>query len=171
MDVESIDINGRVFRIEKVLSRNRHANAKLSGGSIVVSIPSRWSSKDKEETFDTLLKRAIKAIAEGRWNPDAHTKLLFTDGQLVSAMGHDFHIRFMESQRFGSRIRGSTIEVKVVPGDPRLKEKASRHVKRRITDALMPLVTARVRAINSDHFNADIGKVRIRETTSIWGSC
>lgn len=169
--MESVDINGRVFRIERVLSRNRHANARLSGESIVVSIPSRWPAKDKEDTFDTLLKRAIKAISDGKWNPDAHTRLIFSHGQTVDAMGHEFHVRFIPASRFGSRIEGSTIEVKVVLDHPQSSEKASHHVKRRMAEALMPYVDARVRAINSAYFNAEIGKVKIRETTSIWGSC
>ncbi len=169
--MERVEINGRKFTVCRILSKNRNANARLKGNSIVVSIPSRWSRAEREKTEENLLRRAIKAIAKGRWNPEAHKKMLFSHGQRARAMGKEFDIVFMPAKKFGSRARGSRIEVKVDESHPQYQRKASDLVRRRIAESLMPQVLVRVNAINDSYFKADISGVRIRDTTSIWGSC
>jgi len=169
--VESIEINGKNFKICRILSKNRSATARLRDDAIVVSIPSRWSRAEKEKTFSSLLNRAIKAIANGSWNPDSHKKIVFSDGQRIGAMGREFDVVFIPAKRFGSRLRDARIEVKVDESHPQKQKKASDIVRRRIIESLMPQVLERVNSINDAYFNADISGLKIRDTTSIWGSC
>lgn len=169
--MEGIEINGKNFRICRILSKNRNASARLKDDTIVVSVPSRWPRAEKEKTFSSLLRRAVKAIANGSWNPDAHKKIVFSDGQRLRAMDREFEVVFIPAKRFGSRIRDGKIEVKVDEGHPQKHKKASDTVRRRIIESLMPDVLDRVKSINESYFNVDVSGVRIRDTTSIWGSC
>ncbi len=169
--MEGIEINGKNFRICRILNRNRNASARLKDDAIVVSVPSRWPRAEKEKTFSSLLGRAVKAIANGSWNPDAHKKIVFSHGQRIGAMGREFEIAFIPAKRFGSRILDGRMEIKVDESHLQKHRKASDLVRRKIIEILMPDVLERVKEINETYFNADISCVKIKDTTSLWGSC
>jgi predicted metal-dependent hydrolase len=173
--VECVDINGKEFLIDLVPSRNKHAHARLKDNRIVISIPSRWPSKEKEMVSINLRQRAIRAIERGRWKNQGNKKIEFSDGQRVSALGMEFEICFVPSSRFRSKVKkceGRT-QVQVGINENRLHKYkiASRIVKKRIVENLMPMVLDRVNRINNEHFQATISKIRIRDTSSRWGSC
>lgn len=169
--VESVGINGRRFRVERVATSNRNAGARLRGETIVISIPSRWPASERERAWKSLLARSVRAIEGGRWRPDAGAKASFRDGQIVRAMGREFEVRFGPAGRFKSSCDGRRISVGVVEGHPDKNEKASFHVRRRIVEAVMPDVIARVAAVNQAHFQASVPRIVVRDNSSRWGSC
>lgn len=169
--MEKVRINGKDFPVLRLTSANRTASARLKGGSIVISVPSRWPRGEKERVSANLLGRAIKAIGTGRWNEGGAAKVAFKDGQKVEALGKELEIVFMPSQRFRSRLRENRVEVCVVEGHPEMEEVAARLARRRIVQDAMPRVVDEVRAVNDAHFQSHIPKVTIRDNTSRWGSC
>jgi len=169
--VESIEINGKIYLVERILSSNRNAWARLKGERIVISLPSRWPSHEKEKTAVGLLKRAIKAIAKGRWGCEGTKKIEFHHGQRLAAFGKEYEISLMPSKRFGKRMREGGIEVRVDERHPRKNEKAASLVRKALTEALMPHLIERVSDINSAHFRSEITKVTVRDSTTRWGSC
>ncbi len=164
-----IEIRGKLYTIERILTRNRTAIARLKGHTIVITIPSRWSRKDKDETFENLLKRSVRAIEKGRWTVEGSKRLVFSHGQRLNAMGRRFEIAFIAGQRFRSRLDGERLEVSV-PEHPEKHRKASAHVKKQIIKALMPELRARVEHFNDMHFRAEIKRITIRDNLSLWGS-
>jgi predicted metal-dependent hydrolase len=168
--VASIEINGRTYGVEVVMTRNRNAYARLKGETIVVRLPSRWPKKDREKTVSSLVRRTAKEIAKGRWTPEGSRKLEFSHGQTINVMGRDFDIAFIPSERFGGRLKGDRIEVKVAE-HPDMRKKASAIVCRQIVKAMKPAVLERVQHFNSLHFGAEISRLTLRDNTSTWGSC
>jgi predicted metal-dependent hydrolase len=164
-----LEINGQRYSVERILTKNRNAIARLRDRTIIISLPSRWSTKDKEETFVNLLKRSIRSIAKGRWTVEGSRRLTFTHGQMLRAMGKTFQVSYLQSDRYGSRLRDNIVEVKVPP--ERDEEMAAAHVKRQLTKALMPQVRERIDHFNRAHFRADVKRINIRDNLTLWGSC
>lgn len=163
-----IEISGQTYSVERILTRNRNAIASLKDRTIVISLPSKWSRKDKDEIFDNLLKRSIRSIAKGRWTVEGSRKLVFSHGQMLCAMGRTFHVSYRPGEMLRSRLNGSTVEVEMPDSD---EGKASEHVKRHLVMALMPQVRERVEYFNKNHFKANIDRINIRDNLTLWGSC
>lgn len=168
---EFADINGRRYAIRRLSSRNRTASAKLRDGTITLSIPSRWPNSEKERIASNLLRRAIKAIGDGRWSDSQSSRVVFSHGQTVMALGRPLQIVFIPSKRFRSRLRENRVEVGVVEGHPELGSIAARLARKSIVRDAMPRVVEQVKALNDAHFQAQVPRVSIRDNTSRWGSC
>ena len=169
--MEQIAISGKEYSVNRLESKNKNAWGRLRGDTIVISIPSRWPKKEKDETFADLLKRAVRAIEKGKWSPQKTKKLEFSHGQRISALGKEFEISFISSKRFGSAFDGDILRIKVVENHPYKQKIASKLAQKKLAEALKPKVLERVHAINNAHFNAAISKVMLRDNSSRWGSC
>lgn len=166
-----IEINGRTFLINHIMSRNKNAWARLKGNTIVISLPSRWPEAEREKIAARLEKRAIRAIERGRWGSAPPRKLMFFHGQKLNIMGNELEITFVPSKRFRSRVKGNIIEVKVDDNHPEKDRIASKLARRKIVESLMPELLARIHEINNAHFGANITKVSVRDNLTRWGSC
>ncbi|MBN1170522.1 M48 family metallopeptidase [Candidatus Micrarchaeota archaeon] len=164
-----ININGRDYPIETAYTANKTAIAKLKNGTIIITIPSRWSKKEKLESYESLLKRSVHAIACGRWTDEGSKKLTFHHGQILRVMGKTFRIFYAEGKRFGSKLLDGDIHV-TVADHPRKDEKAAAHIRKQIVNEIMPGIKERV-SMHNAYFNADIRKIRITDNLTLWGTC
>lgn len=168
--MENIEIKGKNFEVKVIWTRNRNAYARLKDEAIVVSMPSRWPKKDKEKTIASLVRRTAKEIEKGRWTPEGTRKLEFSHGDRVNILGRDFDVEFIPSESFRGRLKDNKIKIKVAE-HPEMKKKASKLVCRQIIRAMKPEVLGRIEHFNSQHFNAKISRLTLRDNTSTWGSC
>ncbi|MEW6722534.1 MAG: M48 family metallopeptidase [Candidatus Micrarchaeota archaeon] len=166
-----LEIGGRRFAVERVLTKNRTASAKMRDGRIVVSLPVRWPSSERERVAGNLLRRVGRAIEKGRWRPEAPGKVLFSNGQRVLVCGKEFEVRFIPSSRFGGRLDGRKVEVRVVEGHPEKERKASDIARSVLTAAVIQEVRERVDILNERHFGSAIAGVTLKDMVSRWGSC
>ncbi|VVC02568.1 Uncharacterised protein [Candidatus Bilamarchaeum dharawalense] len=165
-----MEINGKTFSVEHVLSKNKNATARLRDNTIIVSLPARWPSSEREKIGANLLQRAIRSIEKGRWNVDAGKKIEFKHGQILVVLGKEFEINLVESKRFGIMIVGRKVEVRIVE-HPDKNEKIARLIRKKISEIIMPELTQRISEINQKHFHSNISKIVIRDAVSRWGSC
>jgi len=166
----NIEINGKGYAVERIFSRNRTAIARLRDQTIVISIPTRWSAKDKEETFQNLLKRSVRSIEKGRWTVEGSKKLIFTNGQRLRAMGKTFEVSISRGEQFRSRFDGEKIEISTTE-IPSKDEMIAKHVRKHVVGELMPKIRERIEHFNSLHFNTDVKRINIRDNLTLWGSC
>ncbi len=164
-----LEINGQKYSVERVLTKNRTGIARLRDRTIVISLPSRWSKKDKEESFENLLKRSIKSIAKGRWTVEGSRRLTFSHGQMLCGMGKTFHVAYLPGEKYRSRMNENIVEVKTP--EERDEEKAASLVRKQITKALMPHLRERIDYFNNNHFQAQVKRINIRDNLTLWGSC
>ncbi|MBU0591508.1 M48 family metallopeptidase [Candidatus Micrarchaeota archaeon] len=168
--MESIDIGGKQFQIHQIYSKNKNANARLKENVIVISIPSRWSQKDKDRVTEDLRKRAIKAIEKGTWNPESNRKLNFDHGQRITALGEEFQIALTPALVFRAQTIDNQIEVRYKDFDPEKENKIRKYVIREILKKTENKVVERIEHLNNQHFSAELKHIRIKDTKSIWGS-
>jgi predicted metal-dependent hydrolase len=163
-----IEISGQRYSLERILTKNRNAIARLRDRTIVISLPSKWTRKDKEEIFQNLLKRSVRSIEKGRWTVEGSKRLTFSNGQMLCAMGRTFHVSYAPGEKLRSRMNGNTVEVMMPHGT---EDRASEHVKKHIVKELMPEIRQRIEHFNKAHFNAEVRRINIRDNLSLWGSC
>ncbi|MFH0737243.1 MAG: hypothetical protein V1827_01785, partial [Candidatus Micrarchaeota archaeon] len=136
--MERVDIGGKSFSVTWSLSKNRNAWVRLKGEIIAISLPSRWPETERKRIGQELLEKAVRSIEKGKWKIGERSKLEFYHGQKVTALGKGYEVVFVPGKRFGARIDGGRIEVRVVEGHHSKSKKASALVKKRMVEALMP---------------------------------
>jgi predicted metal-dependent hydrolase len=168
--VEQIEINGEIFLVQETLTDNKNATARLRGNAILIGIPSRWPSSERERAKTNLKKRAIKSIEKGKWKKNTGKRLEFTDGQNLVVLGDEFQIHMAESERLRVSIIGRKVNVLLnkIAHD---KSTVARRVTKEIAKVVMPKLKERIERINNTHFNSEIRAVRIKDIISRWGSC
>ncbi len=164
----SVEINGKPFKIAYIPSSNKNAIAKMRDGKLVISIPRKWSKKDRFEIGKKLEKRAVRSIEKGRWNPEDNAPLRFMHGQRINPMGKEFLILFGKGDKSKGRLNDRIIEVELPNPDDH--ETASLIVGKILAKSMLPLIRKRVDELNQKHFGATINRVSLREATTRWGS-
>lgn len=115
-------LNGQEFIVEYADSDTRTAIANILTNRILIRLPRRWPSHERERAARTLERRMVKRILKNKARPHP------------------------------------------VPGlEP--------EEKRRIVAELLPAIAERVETFNARHFQSSLGKIRIRNNSSNWGSC
>jgi hypothetical protein len=164
----SANVNGNQITISWIPSKNRNAIAKIRDGKLVISIPVKWSKKDRLEIGTKLEARALRSIEKGKWSPDDNAPIRFSHGQRLSAMGSEFLILFGRGQRPRGRLNDRIIEVELPNPDD--NQTASKLVRKILSKAMLPKIRQRVMQLNQEHFGAEIGRITLRDTTTRWGS-
>lgn len=108
-------------------------------------------------------------------HPDK-AKISFKDGQTVNLMGNSFTIAVAQqegSKYSTARAKDGIVKIKLSADlNPRHREKHIANLSRRaMTRAIMPLLEARVKQFNDQYFQSVLGKVRLKDNLSNWGSC
>ncbi len=163
-------ISGKAFPVAWAYTSNRNASARLRGGVIRISLPSRWPRREKERVGDSLLRRAVRAIERGRWREETG-KVSLGHGAVVSAMGRRFEIAVVGGARFSSSATGTLIRIRADTAHPEAERRISSLARKRIVEQVMPALQERVQLVNARHFGARVRSVSVRDTTSRWGSC
>ena len=176
MEGETVEIEGTAYRIIRNTTLSGRAVARLHGSDILITLPLFIRGRRAAEIFTDLKERMIKRIARNHGVPFRKAALVFSNNQTVEVMGNRFMIVAEEDssrKRSTARLQGSTIRICTVPF--LTAEQARNHIsnlaKRVITNTALPMVEERVRSINSAHFNSQLGRVRLKDNMSNWGSC
>jgi predicted metal-dependent hydrolase len=167
--VERIEINGKNYEIKIVYCDNKNAYSSLKDDTILVKMPKRWPTKDRQNTIESLIARTIKEIQKGRWTSEGSKKLEFFHGQRIGIMGEHYEIAIVPSKRFGGKIEDNCIVIKTADHQ-NAQKKTSELICRQISKIALPKVRGRIEHFNSIHFDAEIKRVTIRDNTTTWGS-
>lgn len=171
---QPVEINGQNFGVKLIRAKLRNSYAKIDGNCIVIKIPYGMDTKTSEKTADELYKRMVKALqrAPGRF---LENRLEFHDGQVTRAFGREFLINIEpKNAKNGSvKVDGSALIIKV----PRNmeehieREMVSKLAVKGISRAILPLVNAKITALNDAYFNSKLNGTRINNSKRVWGSC
>ncbi len=168
--MESVSISQREYFVVRLPSNNKTAIAKLKNGEIQISIPKRWSEKEQERIFQNLKNRAIKAILNGKWNNEPKSEIDFENGQEIDVLGNRYRIEIVEKESGNVGLRKENEQLKIfLPA--RHNHIRNEIVKKVIIKSFAKELSSRVEQINNRSFQSTLGKVRIRDADSRWGSC
>lgn len=163
--MEKVTINGIDYPIKLIYSSNRSANSRLREGEIRISIPNNWSNIEKNKTFDSLLKRSIKSISNGKWTIEGSKRISFFDSQILKTIGGEFILVFNEYGKNGFVF----FDNEMINVTHLNSEKRDLIIRKVLVQKLMPIISLR-----TDHYEKILEvekiKIRIKDSLTIWGS-
>lgn len=171
-----VDIEGSAYRIIRNTTLSGRAVARLHGNDIIITLPRFLWGNRAAEVFTDLKARMIKRIIRNHGVPFRKADIVFRNNQTVEILGNQFIVVAVEEpsrRRSTARLYDRTIKICTAPF--LTEEQACNHVsnlaRRVITNAVLPAVEERVKSINAAHFNSAIGRVKLKDNMSNWGSC
>lgn len=171
---EPVFISGKEYRIERIRGFGAYATAKLHDGTITIKIPIYLSGERATKIFLNLKRRMVRSLEKAKEYEPKPEYLNFYDGQVLQIMGRAFAIKTVESanQNSQARFKDGTITIRLASALA-LKER-ERHTyalsSRTIAKNILPDVTARANQLNEGHFHFRLGRIRLKEQSSRWGS-
>lgn len=168
--MDKVEINGESFTVALTLCKNRNASARLRDGEIALRIPSRWPAHVRDRICKNLLKRAIKSIESGKWDPEHGKSIRFFDGQAISVMGKRYTIRLSCSSRSRATVQDGELHI-AVPEGPGRDGRIASIVRREMAKAMGPDLEKRVSDFNQTHFGGRVSRIVLKDTKTRWGSC
>lgn len=178
MDFPPVEINDQSIAVRIIGTANRNAYARVKDGTIIISLPSRITGATAQRVASDLyerIKRSIVRRPEQYLNNNLEDELLFNNNQNVNILGRSFTVRVLPSysQVARGKMSGDSIMI-AIPDNLQGAERqamASAIARRIISKAMKCEIAERVQSINMQHFNSDIGRVRLSKASTRWGSC
>lgn len=168
--MDEVEINGQRLKVTMTLCDNRNASARLKDGRIVLSIPSRWPVHIRDRIGKNLLKRAMKSIESGKWDPEHGKDIRFSDGQTISVMGKPYKIRLSFALRSRVRLKDNELQI-AVPEGPQRDARIAAIVRREMAKVMGQDLERRVLDFNQKHFRGKVSRIVLKDTKTRWGSC
>lgn len=161
-----------------VIESRKSARIALRKSQIILRIPKEMNMQQKNQVAAELLEWANKTIQDKNLYVTNELEI-FKDGGKISILGSDYLINhtlisgdkgFIHISRSNNLIKISIpIHISL---DPELKNLVIKQLLiKGFNQYFLPDIKKRVHDLNKQHFNAEIGKVKLRYTTSRWGSC
>lgn len=176
-NLEPITAKDVQLTVEVVRGPNKYARAVIKNSSVTIKIPYRISERKADQIADELYQRVKRSVNRHpeRYANNKCTYISFADGDKVEVLGNAFevHINSTNISSARARLKQGRIEISVPAHYDATTSSiaASKLARLMISKAVTPQLHSMVAAINVQHFNARISKVKIRTGISKWGSC
>jgi len=174
---ESITTPSFPVPLRIVIEARRSARVALLKKQIILRIPKAMGATQRKKVTSELLGWAEKTIKEKNLYPPVNPDQ-FEQGKTITVMGKPFTIVHQYVPGNSSAVHlGSSGEIRLkLPIHLSQDSEAKRALAQKLLIAgfnklFLPDMQKRVMELNREHFNAEIGRISLRYTTSRWGSC
>lgn len=174
---EPLTANAVQLSVEVVRGPNKHARAVIKNSAVTIKIPYKMNERKAEQIAEELYQRVKRSIIRHpeRYANNKYAYIGFADGDRVDVLGSAFEIHINNAQISSTRaqLKQGRIEISVPAHYDSTSSRiaASKLARLIISRTVEPQLRSIVETINAQHFNAKIGKVKVRTGTSKWGSC
>lgn len=159
-----------------VLEKRRAARISLRKKQIILRIPKGMSLENKNKVTVELLEWAHKTIGSKNLY-QAAPQDVFDEGKTVSILGEEYTINHRAVPGDKGSVHISTNRKKIIFSSPIYLNNEDKNewieglLIKGLNHYFIHDVKKRVYELNEEHFQAEIGKVQLRYTTTRWGSC
>ncbi|MCO5230273.1 MAG: M48 family metallopeptidase [Chitinophagales bacterium] len=163
--------------VKIIIETRSSARIALRKKQIIIRIPKGMSAAQRDKSTLELIEWAKKTIAEKDLysaSPTHH----FETGSKIEILGQSYNIeqQFVSGNRAAMRFaQQNQIKFQLPIHLSNNKEELHQHIQNLFIKGLnkyfLTTIQKRVHELNRLHFQADIGKISLRYTTSRWGSC
>ncbi|MGD0729150.1 MAG: M48 family metallopeptidase [Candidatus Micrarchaeaceae archaeon] len=178
MDFPEVAVSDRKLDVKIISTHNKNAYARVSNGSIVISIPSRLGKAQSYKLASDLYSKIRKSILK---KPEIYLYqgkkeiISFHDNQLLNLLGKPFTVHILESDRKSARahVNNSDIIIKI-PSFWSIEQKDESIAKlgrKLISKAMLNEVNDRISFFNGQFFHSEIDNIKITNAHTKWGSC
>ena len=168
--VEGVDIPLRIHS-------ERRKNIRIATGKARVNLrlPLFLSNKEIEKYLDWAKDWMEKQFKEDDAFQSLYTPKIYLSGDEFSIRNESFTLSIIEEDRQShtAKIKNQIIDIKLSIHDTKQHtQKAIKHLLSRVlSHRYLPEITKRVNELNSEFFGKEIKNVKLKYTTSNWGSC
>lgn len=168
--VEGIDIPLRIHT-------ERRANIRIATGKerVNLRLPSYLGRQEIDKYLNWAKDWMEKQYVEDSTFKSMYTPKLYHSGDEFTMRGEVFNLSITteDRQSHTAKIKGHIIEIKLSMHDNvRHTQKAIKHLLSRVlSHRYLPEISKRVHELNEEHFGKKIEKIKMKYTSSNWGSC
>lgn len=161
-----------------VIEARKSARIALRNKQIILRIPKGMNIQQKNKVAQELLEWANKTIQEKNLYSPADPEV-FNPGTSISVMGQNYTIahHFVPGNRGSVHISKNqekitiSLPIHISNEEETKKEWIQQLLIKGFNQYFLSEITRRVQELNRLYFNAELGKITLRYTTSRWGSC
>lgn len=151
----------------------KHACAHTVDGGLLISIPSKYSEQQKQETIIWFKQRfERKQKVKGRFIESYRE---FKDGDILDLGNKKYNIKidFEDKQGSSAKLVKDTIHLKIASGlsDENKKIHAYDLIRRIVSRQKAHFLRHKISELNKTHFNVQFNDVKWKKQSSRWGSC
>jgi predicted metal-dependent hydrolase len=168
--VEGVEIPLRIHT-----ERRRNVRIATGKGRVNLRLPSFLAKKEIEKYLTWAKDWMEKQYKEDEAFQSMYTPKIYASGDIFEMRGESFTLSIVEEDRQShtAKIKGQVIEIKLSMHDSvQHTQKAIKHLLSRVlSNRYLPEITKRVHELNKKFFGKEIKNVKLKYTTSNWGSC
>lgn len=161
-----------------VIESRKSARIALRKNQIILRIPKGMNVQQKNKVAQELLEWAHKTIQEKNLYIPSDSET-FKSGSSISVMGQPYTIahHFIPGNKGSVHISKNqekitiTLPIHISNDEDAKKEWTQELLIKGFNQFFLPEIKRRVHELNKLYFNAEIGRISLRHTTSRWGSC
>ena len=172
---ETYTVRDRRVKVFTYLEQRNNCRASIGSKGIHIRL-SKWMSKAEQQAqYESLKKWALQHLEEKGVHYLASGGRDYPDESTFTIAGQTFTIRkkYTDKEKSTGQLRGSTMTLMLSKGmTPEEEQRHSSYLVSRLTgNAFLPVIRQRLETLNLLHFRQPIGRVRMRNNVSNWGSC
>jgi len=155
----------------------RRRNIRIATGKerVNLRLPSSLSKSDINKYLEWAKNWIEKQYAEDESFQSMYTPKTYESGDVFHMRGEEFRLSIIveDRQSHTAKIKGKVIEIKLsIHDNERHTQKAIKHLLSRVlSHRYLPVISKRVHELNDKYFGKTINNIKLKYTTSNWGSC
>ena len=174
---ETIRLGNLIIPVRIVTERGRaNVRASVTQKALIIRVPAAMPSTERERRVREMHRWALKTYEQ---KPEAFaqfTKQELTSQYRLTVRGTTYRIALRPARGKSHTIKPTgpgQLSIGVNAADPRLErgEIIPRLLSKFFSGWYLPQVTARVEALNVEHFQRSYRQVKMKDTVTRWGSC
>lgn len=171
----TVEINGLQVPVKIIRESRSGYRASIGKDSLIVRLPSSPFFYVSEKDAIQRLKDWLDLLLLKKPNVLDRFKIKeYQDGQEVIVRGTTFQLLLNKSsnKNHSAKIVGKTIQINLVPDDERSRPKAIKTLLSRVlANRFKPELERRLHELNQQFFQQKYSTLRLKYTSSNWGSC
>ncbi len=172
---ETYTIGGRRIKVYTYLEKRANCRAAIGRKGVHIRLSEYMTKAEQKDQYESLKKWALQHLEEKGVHYLAAGGREYPDDSTFSIGGKTFTIRkkYTDKERSTGQLKGSTMTLYLSTGmTPEEEQRHSSYLVSRLTgNAFLPAIRQRLETLNIQHFRRPIGRVRMRNNVSNWGSC
>lgn len=155
----------------------RRRNIRIATGKdrVNLRLPSSLNKSDINKYLDWAKNWIEKQYSEDESFQSMYTPTIYQSGDAFNMRGEEFILSIIEEDRQShtAKIKGKIIEIKLsIHDNEKHTQKAIKHLLSRVlSHRYLPSISNRVHVLNNEYFGKEIKNIKLKYTTSNWGSC
>lgn len=168
-----LSLAGKQIPVRIYREKRRSVRASLGKESVIFRLPLALSPQQEQDQWRRLQDWLRAQLAKQPALLDRYVPTRYHHGSelIVGTRTYRLSIETSDRKTHGGRLQDGTIHLQLSAQDPRPEKAVRTLLSRVIAQDFLPAITARVHALNRQHFQRPINTVRLKYNTSNWGSC